>query len=135
MDTELELVSGLKNWPAIAALVGTRISPLRLPQESTFPAITYQRISTVRDEMVGSYTQNGYTGFGWARYQFTIWSDDYAQVAALAAALREFIHYFTTTPWTGPPMNKLLNEMDLGEPERDLYQRIIDAKIWFLEST
>lgn len=32
---------------AIAALVGTRVYPTILPQASTFPAITYQRISRI----------------------------------------------------------------------------------------
>lgn len=134
MDIELELKSGLSADRAITGLVGARVFPIRLPQQVTFPAVTFQRVSTPRSVQDGSYTQNGYTGFGWSRFQFTIWSDDYGQIAQLAAALRAFIHSFVTSPFPGQPMNKLLNEMDTVEPERDLYMRIIDARIWFQES-
>jgi hypothetical protein len=134
MDTELELRKGMLADPTIARMVGTRIFPLMLPQQAVFPAITYQRVSTVRNERDGSYSHDGYSGMGWARFQVSIWSDDYGQITELAAAMRAFLHAFVTSPWNGQPMNKLLNEMDTDEPERDLFQRIIDARIWFQES-
>jgi hypothetical protein len=42
---ESAVVAVLKADPAVAALIGTRVYPLNLPQSPTLPAITYQRIS------------------------------------------------------------------------------------------
>jgi type III secretory pathway lipoprotein EscJ len=37
----------LSNNAALTAVVSTRINPLRIPQESSFPAISYQMISVI----------------------------------------------------------------------------------------
>jgi len=81
MSTEQTLYSTLKNDAGVSALVGTRIYPLLLPQNPTYPAITYQRIST-RPVM----TRTG-NGLDFVRMQIDCYADSYSGVKALAAAV------------------------------------------------
>lgn len=141
-DLELDYRNALANDAVIAPLVtsvdGTvRIFPVVLKQETPFPAITYTRVSTVRDEKSGSYSHSagasGYTGRGWARIQTTIWSDEFADLAVLAKAVRNVVH---RTSFAGDPhpANSILLDSTTQEAERNLYRRIIDVRLWFTET-
>lgn len=68
---------------AVAALVGTRIYPLLVPQDADLPAMAYQRISGPRD-----HTHSGASGLAMARMQLTYLASSYAAVKALAEAVR-----------------------------------------------
>jgi hypothetical protein len=138
VDLELALYNALKANAAIVALTGTtRIFPIALPQETPFtsdsgPALTYQRISTVRNPQVGSYTHSeSYTGLGWVRVQLTAWDEDVSNMTALMAACVDFIHSLNLA--NGQPMGKVLNQMVQREPERNLFMGITDGKVWFQE--
>lgn len=54
--------------PAIAAQIGDRLWPSKLPQHPTLPAMTMKRISGVRFG-----TLRGRAGLARPRYQFDIW--------------------------------------------------------------
>lgn len=54
--------------PAIAAKIGGRLWPIKLPQHPTLPAMTIQRISGVRFA-----TLRGQAGLARPRYQFDVW--------------------------------------------------------------
>lgn len=53
----------------LAALIGTRLYPVILPQNPTLPAATYRRISTRRPNAMGRDP-----GIAFARIQFTAWA-------------------------------------------------------------
>lgn len=64
------LYTRLSGYSGLSALVGTRISPLKLTQNSTLPAVTFQRISANRVHAMGADP-----GIVTARYQVTSWGD------------------------------------------------------------
>lgn len=141
-DLELALRNALASDTVISSAVtdpdGTvRIYPLVLKQETGFPALTYQRISTTRNEKTGSYAHSGnpagYSGVAWARVSITIWSPEFADTTALAAAVVRLIHSLDLAG-AGQSNNKILLERYTQEPETNVYQRVVDAQIWFTES-
>ena len=66
---------------AVAALVGTRIWPVRAPASATFPLGCYARKKTTPE-----YNMAGVADFTMGTIMLTWWSRDYDQACALAAA-------------------------------------------------
>jgi hypothetical protein len=79
-----DLVAGCAG---ITARIGTnpmRFYPVRLPEPPiVYPAITYQYI-----DATGVYSHSGYSNVQDPRIQLTIWSQTYADGAAIAKAIR-----------------------------------------------
>lgn len=74
--------------PAIAALVGTRLYPIKLPQGATYPAMTLQEIDNVP-----TWNLNSRSSLDTSRFQFDIWTREgvasaFANCEALARLLR-----------------------------------------------
>jgi hypothetical protein len=76
--------------PALAALIGTRLYPLTVPQDITQPAIAYQRISTVRN-----LAHDGPLTVVTARIQYTCMANTYANLKAVTAALIAALNGYT----------------------------------------
>ena len=66
----------------LAARIGTRCHPLRLPENVTYDAVTYQRISSSRVQ-----SHEGGSGLVFARFQFSIFSKTFAGAEATTTAL------------------------------------------------
>ena len=73
----------LSEFSGLAALVGTRIFPMILPQNSDYPAVTYNTISAPRD-----YTHDGASGLVAARYQITAWAASYTTAKLVIEQVR-----------------------------------------------
>ncbi len=50
----------LSNYSALTALVSTRINPLRIPQESAFPAISYNLVSVIASPTNTSHSRTDF---------------------------------------------------------------------------
>jgi len=142
-DLESAVRSALANDPTIGtACTGTdgavRIYPVALKQGSGFPALTFHRVSAIRNEKIGSYAHSsvpaGYLGRGWARFSITVWSPEFNDTVVLASAVVKLIHSLDLAG-SGNSMNKILLQRYTREPESDVFQHVIDAQIWFTEST
>jgi hypothetical protein len=73
----------LKNNSAVNTATAGRISPLRLPQATAFPAISYFQVS-----LVSNQTQTGYSKTDFARVQINIFGLTIASCTSLAAQVR-----------------------------------------------
>lgn len=67
----------------VTDLVGTRIYPLELPQDVTYPAIRYQQVSGPRSHVMGADT-----GTVDGRFQVDAFATTYSGAKALAAQIR-----------------------------------------------
>lgn len=83
MTLEEGLYSHLVNDSGVAALVSTRVYPLLVPQDTTLPAIAYQRISGPRD-----HTHSGASGLALARMQVSCLGNSYGQAKQVSEAVR-----------------------------------------------
>lgn len=68
---------------------GSRVYPLMLPQEPSFPAITYQQISSGRMRAMG---KDG--PLIRARVQLNSWGSSYAQARTLAGEVEDMLNRF-----------------------------------------
>jgi hypothetical protein len=73
----------LSNYSALTALVSTRINPLRIPQESAFPAISYNLVS-----IVASPTNTSHSRTDFARVQVNSFGATFASATAVAEKVR-----------------------------------------------
>jgi hypothetical protein len=69
---------------ALEDLVEDKIYPMRLPQTTTLPAITYQDISTISTQAHGERS-----ALPRKRFQFTIYGGTISSVDAIAKALKD----------------------------------------------
>jgi hypothetical protein len=73
----------LSNNSALTALVSSRINPIRIPQESAFPAIAYNLVS-----VIASPTNTSHSRTDFARVQVSSFGTTFASATAVAAAVR-----------------------------------------------
>jgi hypothetical protein len=104
----------------------------QLPQNVTFPAAAYQRISTTR-----YYAHQGPADTGWIRFQISIWCRSKSSgLDALNIALA-IISALKTLDASGlasaGPKNFVLNQRLDIEPntEPPIFKQILDVRIYF----
>lgn len=123
----------LANNAAVAAIVGDRIYPIKLPQDPTLPAITYQLITP--DSMIA---HDGMSGTGIKRYQITGFALSPDEVVDLIEAIRICMTCYKGT--IGAGANTIVCQVMLpaggyesNEPEIERYMRALDFIIWHNE--
>lgn len=131
MAFDTELVAWVLTQSTITALIGTRIHPDFLPQNTTLDAIVYNQISGVR-----AHSTAGASGYCEARYQLSCWSATKAGAKALAEAVRKAIDGFGGTMGTTAVNYAFLeDETDAWEDEPKRWRTDLDFMIAFNEST
>lgn len=123
----------LRSWvlarPEIAGKIGTRCYPMRLPQDAILPALTYQTIAGSE-----SITHSGGANLGRKRIQFDCWAVRYEDALALADAIRgAFSGVLTPMGGTVSVAGRIINDMDVPEPEPALWRRMIEVGLWHTE--
>ena len=134
MDLELAIRAYMLSPGPLATLVGTRCYPSVLPQGVGYPAMTYQRISTIQGATLDGPDSNES-----ARIQFDCYSKDKTQIHAVAKALRVALSGFRAWIGGSPPTVNVHgtfkeNEQDFYEPDEKLYRRSLDFILYFEES-
>ena len=104
----------------VAALVGTRVYPVALPQTPTYPAISYQRISTT--------PQGGSTTLRVSRYQINCWATSYGGVQSLANAVITAAEEHRDGSET-PVIKQTItaNVIDDYDPDVKIYRTMVDV--------
>lgn len=116
---EEAVFSRLSSFAGLTALVAARIYPVVLPQNPTYPAVTYQRISSVRAPAMGTDT-----GLIATRFQLSTWSSGYAAAKAVKEQLR-----LATERWRGTVLGIVIQDTFI-EGEVDLYETAVP--VWHL---
>lgn len=108
----------LANAAGVTALVSTRISAQRLPQDITFPALSFQVISGVRDHYQASDGGVVYGGF-----QVSCWHQEnyYAVCASIAAAVRAALSRYSDTA-NGVVIHDIRLENEIHRWHPDIYE-------------
>lgn len=122
----------LANASSVTSLTSTRIYNLQLPQETTMPAIVFQRITTSRDLIAHS----GALGLAEAIVQISLYAETVASVRALSEAVRVLFHVYKGTQNSVEIiLSRLINEVDLFESELEIYHVVMDFQVKFREAT
>ncbi len=131
---EIDLRTHLLAQAPIAAIVGTRMFPMQLPQGATLPALTYQTIAGA-----SGITHDGASDLGRHRIQIDCWAPSgntgYQQVVELAAAVNSAVSGYMGSMGSNPATNgRKINVRDIPEPETKLWRRMVEISLWHKEN-
>jgi hypothetical protein len=115
----------LTHHAGLAALISLRCYPVRLPQEPTYPAVTYQRVS-----LVPTYSHDGDSNLDRGRWQFSCWATTHTAAEAVAAQVRLALAVWRAA-FSQPAF--LENQVDFYEPETGVHHIPVDATLWWKE--
>lgn len=122
------LTSGSPN--PVAALVGTRVYALQLPQNPTFPAMVYTRISTPRSQY---RTLDGRANYASPRFQLDCWATDFGVVMELGQAVYGLLEGYAgisaglSVDYISTDDEAAEVEVDAGPDGKDLYRKRLDV--------
>jgi hypothetical protein len=111
----------LYNDTAVRAIVDSRIYPLNMPLNATFPALTIHKISG---------GENHVTGHGYPRYQVSCWAESFEGVQTLADAVTSCLNRYKGVA-SGNHIKRIVyvNSLDAIEDETGLYHVPVDFKV------
>jgi len=118
-NAETRLYDALRLDGTVAGIVSTRIYEEKLPQDVTYPALVYQRI-TARS----LYDLQGYTELENPHIQVDCWVRDSNDLETLVRAVLDAARAATTFAVAGH------DDQQLEVDEPDLYRRSLDISIW-----
>lgn len=125
------LYSLLIAYAGLTALVSTRIYPMHLPQQPTLPAVSYQRISSGRRDV----HHGGITAVAETIFQVSCWATTLKSAKDIAAAVRTRMHGYNGTVGSVKIFSsRVINEVDLYDPETNVYHVPVDVAVLHRES-
>lgn len=104
--------------PAVTNIVGTRIYPIRGPDNPVFPMVTYQRVSNVREHCVSKETAT----FTDTIFQIDSWVEEATKLSVLrtlAAAIRTVLDDFRGVT-SGVDIQGILSDNEFDQPWDDV---------------
>jgi hypothetical protein len=125
----------LSNYSGLSALVGARIYAIKLPQNVTYPAVTFQVISGLpRTHLMGSDDS-----LAAPRVQVSAWDTSLTDATAVADQIKAALQDFTGTMGGdgGITVQRIFLESEqilIFDPEVDVIQIAQDFLIWREES-
>ena len=134
MTIEDALYAELAAYAGLAALVSTRIYPMRLPEDATLPGVIYYRMSAGRESDC-----SGATGLARPTFRVQVWADDYKEAHTVATQVRKALDG-NTSQWGGESgawaSGRLVNDVDLMDPdlETPAYGVAMDFEVWHWEA-
>jgi hypothetical protein len=122
------LFTRLSTGPGLMALVGTRVYPVKAPQNVATPYVVYARVSGTRETAF-----NADPGMVRARYQFTPYSTDFDQMTAVRDEVRKLIERWRP----GGVIDDVFIEtdQDLWDDDAQLHFGPLDAFVLCREAT
>jgi hypothetical protein len=129
---EFGLAQLLMNDAGITAICNSRVYGLIIPDEATYPAISYQIISDTPDA-----TMNGPSSWEQKRVQIDCWAVDYVTAKNLQAAVRTAINGFKGAMPNGTFAFSIFkdNELDFYEDVPRLCRATTDYMVQFNPNT
>lgn len=128
------LIAFLNATAGVTNLVSTRIYKNKLPQTTTMPAITVQRISTPR---VHTHDTSGATGTAYPRFQIDAWGASYTSCKTVTDAIRTALNGYKGTMGSVNPVtvqSALIQDETFDDsPDTGLMRIISDYVVWHLE--
>lgn len=120
MSIESDLFAAITNSANVAALIGTRMYPLMVPDDAQLPAISYQEI-----DGIGERTLSGHFIATERRYQLTLVATSYDMIVQLKAAVAG-----VDSGASGGYTRLFIDEGSDGyEFDTKLYTKILEAQV------
>jgi uncharacterized protein DUF3168 len=132
---EASLETYLKNNAGIAALVASRIYPQLIPENPTYPAISYEKTSGEHERSL-----TGSSGLAMADFELECWAKTYGGAKSVADAVRNALDGFSGMMGTDAVSEVHLDsdsdlfEISAGNEMQRLYGVQLSLTIWYRES-
>ena len=120
---EHALITHLLAYGPLAALIGDRLDPNELPQNPTYPAVVYQKISQPRQEM-GSQV---------VRIQYDCYSKLYGESKQVAEQIENAVT--AAQGIAGIHSIYIDNVFDDFNVTKQLHRSVVDVVFYYLRST
>ena len=130
MTVEAAVFDLLSSDAGVSGVVSNRIYPVKLPQDPTYPALTYFRVSALRHSVMGNDT-----GLVEKRIQVSSWAELYSEVNNLAELVRDAMQR-TRGTFAGVEILDIFMEGDgpeIWEDDVGAYQAITDCNVIYRE--
>lgn len=124
VNFEKSLLTTLKADSGVSAIVGSRVYAMIMPQNSTLPAVTFQRINGRP-----ANTLSGRSGLEEIDLQIDCWASSFAQAKTLAVAVRDAMPDVGAV-WS----SRLQSDQDLYDEDNEYFRVLMEYKVWFLEN-
>lgn len=132
MTIEADLRGLLITSTSVAALSSNRVYLDQLPQNVTYPAISFMEISAIRTPLMGNDAVNIQS-----RYQFDCWAETSTQANALRNSVIGAIERYTSSTGTMTIETIFIEEVQsITEPDinENLFRRMIDTIVFYKSS-
>lgn len=131
MSAEKAVNNILTNDAPVTGVVSSRIYPVKLPQDPTYPALTYFGVSALRHSVMGNDT-----GIVERRVQVSAWAETYPDAKDLVNKVRNALQRVRGT-YNGVEVLDIFLENDgpeIWEDQVNVYQHISDFNVIYRES-
>lgn len=132
---EQAIYSLLSADPTVSGLVGNRITPVLVPQDSAMPAVTYAEVAGVREN-----TMDGPAGLVRSRWQFNCWGISYADGRSVSDAVRQVLDGYSGSG-AGVTIQSIMtigeNNISANPAGKNVARRYgnsLDLEVWFCET-
>ena len=130
---EAAIFNRLSTYAGTSALVCTvgqkRVYPDLLPQNPTYPAITYERTNTKRPKTLG-----GFYGKARGQFRFNCWHTNPTTAANLRSQVVQALEGMNGTYASCVVSGvNFINEWDDWEPDVRIARKMVDVEIWYVE--
>lgn len=130
MIVEVAFKQLLEANAALALRVGSRIYPVRLPDEVDLPALSFFRAATET-----SHTHDGPSGLTGPLFQVSVWAKSYLEAAEIADLVRLALDGFKGSQANVEISGIFLRtQHDTFEDATRIYQRPMDFEVWHAEA-
>ncbi|HLE52700.1 MAG TPA: DUF3168 domain-containing protein [Anaerolineales bacterium] len=102
---------------------GAKVYPLRAPEDTPYPFIVYQFISTLPIRAHGESVMDR------VRLQVSVWSKSYDQCVTITQNVKAALNFNQTNF----KLATRENEFDTTDPEPGLYRKLLEFFIWHTE--
>lgn len=124
------IYSYISGVAAITAIVSTRIYPVLVPQNPTYPLVRYQKISGVR-----LHTLDQAVGMVRSIYQFDAWAETYLAAKQLSRELRLALDSYRGIMGSDTIHGAFVrNELDVYEELTKLHRIILEVELIYTET-
>lgn len=129
MRIEEGLATKLRATSGVSTLVGSRIYPIKAPQDTTTAHIVYDFLG---GEDVGAH--DGDTGLRQGRISYTCLAPTYAAAKGVAGAVRAALMGFSGSLGTGAPVVRIpqtYEDEDLYDDTLQMYLVVVDFELFW----
>lgn len=128
-NIEEALFARLSTFAGLTALIGTKIFPLRAPDDFSAPFVIYQKITGKREQ-----SHEGDSSLVHPRIQYSCWGINYGSAKLVSRQVVKALHAFKgVVSGVDIQFVEVDSEVDTFDEDTKLYRVLVDVIVWHRE--